>query len=155
MLLDLFQWVEQLSLSIAIRETRWAMPIFLTFHAVGLTLLIGTIVIVGLRLIGLLMPNRPISEIAAEVRRWSFAGLTISVTSGLLLFIPEPLRWYHSASFWTKMSFLCLAILFHFTVFRRVTQASEARPSVYRLCGILALLLWYGVAFGGRALTFE
>jgi hypothetical protein len=154
MLVTLLQWLQDTSLATSIRETRWSMPIFLTFHALGITLLIGTIVIVSLRLLGVVMPNRPLSEIAGQVRRWSIVGLTTMLTSGFLLFIPETIRWYNSRSFWIKMSFLLAATLFHFTVYRRVTT-SERSAFVNRLCGAIALVLWYGVALGGRALTFE
>ena len=155
MLLTLLQWLNDTSLANSIRETRWSMPIFLTFHALGITLLIGTIILVSLRLLGLLMPARPVSEIAMQVRRWSLLGLITMLTSGLLLFIPEPLRWYHSTSFRVKMTLLMTAILFHFTIYRRVTEQTEPRPMVCRLCGAAALLLWYAVAVGGRALTIE
>ena len=155
MLLMLVQWLHATALANTIRETRWAMPIFLTFHALGITFLIGTIVIVSLRLLGLIMPNRPVFEIARQVQRWSIVGLATMVTSGFLLFLPESLRWYHSTSFWIKMTLLFTAILFHFTAYRKVTGDREPRPLASRLCGAAALLLWYAVAVGGRALTIE
>jgi len=47
-----------------------------------LTLLIGTIIIVNLRLLGLTMTDRPVSEIAMQVCRWSSLGLV--TTSAVL-----------------------------------------------------------------------
>ena len=88
-LLELFltflEWLQSTALAKAIIEMRWSMPIFLTFHAAGMTLLIGAI-IVSLRLLGLLMPRRPVPEIAEELWRWSLVGIVIMLTSGLLLF---------------------------------------------------------------------
>ena len=155
MLITLLQWLEHTFLADAIHETRWAMPIFLTFHALGITLLIGTVIVVSLRLLGFIMTNRPVAEVADQVRKWSIVGLGTMLISGMLLFIPEPLRWYHSSSFWMKMSFLSLAMIFHFTIYRRVTRQENPSIALSRLCGVAALLLWYAVAVGGRALTIE
>ena len=155
MFLTFLEWLRSTALAKAIIEMRWSMPIFLTFHAIGMTLLIGTIIIVSLRLLGLLMPRRPVPEIAEELWRWSLLGIAIMLTSGLLLFFPETLRWYHSGAFRVKMAFLFTAILFHFTIYRKITQGNEVSSFTYRLCGVLTLLLWCGVGFGGRALTFE
>ena len=155
MLQMLLERLNDSTLANAIREARWSMPVFLTFHALGITLLIGTIIVVSLRLLGFTMTTRRVSEISNQVRQWSLAGLLTMLISGALLFIPEPLRWYHSRSFWVKMTFLFLAILFHFTFYRKVTQQHEPNARVSRLCGAIALLLWYAVAIGGRALTIE
>ena len=155
MLLNLLHWLHDTPLSEAIRQTRWSMPVFLVFHALGMTLLIGTIIIVSLRLLGVMMRKRPIQEIETQLKNWSLAGMAMMLVSGLLLFMPEPLRWYGSSSFWIKMTFLFLALLFHFTVYRWVTRTNDVHPLIARISGGLALLLWYGVAVGGRALTFE
>ena len=155
MLVTLLQWLEHTFIADAIHETRWAMPIFLTFHALGITLLIGTVIVVSLRLLGFIMTNRPVAEVADQVRKWSIVGLGTMLISGMLLFIPEPLRWYHSSSFWIKMSLLALAVIFHFTFYRSVTRQENPPRGISRLCGAAALLLWYAVALGGRALTIE
>lgn len=76
------------------------------------------------------------------------------LTTGLILFLPESVRWYGSAPFRVKMSFLLLAIVFHFTLFRKVTQGDETKSSLRRGTGALALILWFAVGWGGRAITF-
>ena len=149
-----FEWLEGSALAVAIRQTTWVMPMFNTIHALGMTLLIGSIIFVSMRLLGVSMASRPVWEIAGEARRWTIAGLVTMLTTGSLLFIPESLRWYGSVPFRVKMSCLLLAIVFHFTFFRKVTSRKEGGPAIYRVTGALALILWFAVGWGGRAITF-
>jgi hypothetical protein len=152
MLLQLFQRCEQSSMAGIIRST-WLAPVFEVFHLLGLTVLVGAIVLMSLRLLGLVMTSRPVSEIAGELWGWSVLGLLVQLASGFVLFTSESTRWYSSGPFWAKMTFLFLAILFHFTIYRKVTRRDDLAPTVYRLTGALALTLWFGVGVGGRALT--
>jgi len=149
-----FEWLEGSALAVAIRQTTWLMPLFNTIHALGMTLLIGSILFVSLRLLGVSMAQRPVWQIAGEARRWTIAGLLTMVTTGLLLFIPESLRWYGSGPFRVKMTCLLVAVVFHFTLFRKVTSGDKADPTLCRITGTLALILWFGVGWGGRAITF-
>lgn len=100
------------------------------------------------------MANRPVSLITREIWPWTTAGLGIMLITGLLLFLPESVRWYGSIPFGVKMSFLLLATVFHFTLFRKVTQGDETSSSLRKGTGVLALVLWFAVGWGGRAITF-
>lgn len=63
---------------------------------------------------------------------------------------------YSNLAFRLKMTFLILAILFTFTLYRKVTFSEEARISPLRLklVGLLSIVLWSGVALGGRAIGY-
>jgi hypothetical protein len=102
---------------------------------------------------GVAMTSRPVPEVAGELWNWTLFGLTLQMGSGLMLFMSEAVRWYHSGPFLAKMTFLFLAILFHFTIYRRVTRRNDLRPAAYRLTGALALSLWFSVGLAGRAIT--
>jgi hypothetical protein len=54
------------------------------------------------------------------------------------------------------MVLLAIALLFNFTLFRKVTKAEEGRysPLMNRVTGLLALLLWLSVGAAGRAIAF-
>lgn len=152
MLLQLFQWFEQSPMAAIVRSS-WLASLVEVLHLLGLTVLVGAIVLMSLRLLGLVMTSRPVSEIAGELWGWTVVGLIAQLTSGVLLFTSESVRWYSSGPFWVKMTFLFLAILFHFTIYRKVTRRDDLAPLVYRLTGALALTLWFAVGIGGRALT--
>jgi hypothetical protein len=152
MVLQFFQWCEKSPIAAA-AQSSWLAPLIEVFHLLGLTMLIGAIGLVSLRLLGLVMTRQPVSEVAADLWGWSAFGLVLQLASGMVLFTSESVRWYYSVPFWTKMTLLCLAILFHFTIYRNVTRRDDLQPLQYRLTGAVALALWFGVGVGGRALT--
>ena len=153
-MLPFFEALEKTRVATAIQGTTWFMPLANTIHALGMTLLLGSIIVISLRLIGVVMATRPVSVIAREIWPWTIIGLSIMLTTGLILFLPESVRWYGSIPFRVKMSFLLLAIVFHFTIFRKVTQGDGTSSSLRRATGALALMLWFAVGCGGRAITF-
>jgi hypothetical protein len=152
MVLRFFQWCQESSVA-TIAGSSWLAPLVEVIHLLGLTILVGAIVLVSLRLLGLLMTNRPVSEIAGDLWPWTVLGLIMQLASGAVLFASESVRWYWSDAFWVKMTFLLLAILFHFTIYHWVTRRDDLTPLAYRLTGAVALTLWFGVGVGGRALT--
>jgi putative flippase GtrA len=55
------------------------------------------------------------------------------------------------------MSSLSLAMIFSFTVRRKVTFADEAhvRPIWHKVVALVSLALWFGVGAGGRWIGFS
>lgn len=153
MLLPLFEWCERSSITAAIAQSRWLVSLVEVLHLIGLTVLVGAIVVVSLRLLGVAMTRRRVSEVAGELWGWTVFGLITQLTSGLALFSTQSVRWYYSGPFWVKMTLVFLAIVFHFTIYRKVTRRDDLGPLPYRLTAALALTLWFGIGVGGRALT--
>jgi hypothetical protein len=100
---------------------------------------------------------RKISMPAITDQLWRLAvgGLLLSITTGILVFIPDPVRYAANTAFKTKLVILVMAILFHFTIFRKVVRAN-APPAPRRAALIAAasLTLWFCVGWAGRAIAF-
>lgn len=124
-----------------------------TLHQLGMVLFVGAIVVVSLRLLGAVMPQRPVSEVTRQVRWGTMIGLGTMFITGPLVFVPESVRWYTNGPFRVKMTVLLLALVFHFTVFRRVTQRDQSGPLMRVCTAVLALVLWFGVGWMGRLIT--
>ena len=94
--------------------------------------------------------------LARQVKPWATAALTILLVSGVCIFLPTPGKYLGSNPFRLKMALLCLAILFHFAVLRRMVRSEpDARPRYANLivAGI-SLTLWFSVGWAGRAIAF-
>ena len=153
-MLPFFEALEKTRVATATQGTTWFMPLANTIHALGMTLLLVSIIVLSLRLIGVVMATRPVSLIAREIWPWTIIGLRIMLTTGLILFLPESVRWFGSVPFRVKMRFLLLAIVFHFTLFRKVTQRDETSSSLRKGTGVLTLVRWVAVGWGRRPITF-
>ncbi len=153
--LSLFTWIESWGISVAIRDSSWLFPAVEAVHLLGLALIGGAVLIVDLRLMGLALRDHPLASLAHEAERWGIVSLVIALPTGFLLFASEAVKCYEHAAFWFKMGSLVLALLFMFTVRRRVTRAGQAKALTQRLVGLTSLLLWTGVGVGGRWIGFS
>ena len=157
MLLPFFQWCESLWIGQFVVGSNWLFPVIESVHLLGLALLGGAIFLVDLRLLGLGLKDRAVSELARDARPWMIAGLFAMVVTGLPLFLSEPIKCYYSTAFWIKMTTLPIALTFAFTVRSRVALAEPVRSSARRqqLVGALSMALWFTVAAAGRWIGFS
>lgn len=156
MLLPLFQWIQDTSIGLAIRESVWMFPIIEAFHLLGLALIGGAVLLVDMRLAGLALRRQPSSQLARDTEPWLIGSLAVMLTSGFLLFSSEALKCYYNPAFWLKMMFLVLAVIFTFTIRRRVAAAGEAKmkPLWMKVVALVSVTLWSGVGLMGRGIGF-
>jgi hypothetical protein len=157
MLLPYFQALEAGPIGEAIRQSTWLFPFIEAFHLVGLAVIGGAVLLVDFRLLGVGLSKQPVAQLSAGAEPWLLGSLTLMFASGIPLFLSEAIKCYYSFAFWTKMTALALAILFTFTVRRRVTLADEARvgPFWMRSVAVTSILLWATVGWGGRWIGFS
>ena len=155
--LSAFQWLESTGVGRTIRESTWLFPAIEGVHLLAFAVIGGAIVLVDLRLFGIGLRRVPIDVVAREAEPWLLGSLTVMTVSGTLLFLSEAVKCYYSPPFWVKMSSLVLAVLFTFTVRRRVTLISDAaaNPMRDRAVALASIALWGGVAWGGRWIGFS
>jgi hypothetical protein len=156
-LLPFFQWCYQTPIGEGIRNSTWMFPVIEAFHLLGLGLTEGAVLLVDLRLLGAGLSKQPVALLSAGAEPWLLGSLTLMFSSGIPLFLSEAIKCYYSLPFWVKMTSLFLALLFTFTVRRRVTRAVAIsdRPLPGRITALISLGLWFGVAWGGRWIGFS
>jgi hypothetical protein len=71
----------------------------------------------------------------------------------------EPIRLYHSPSFWVKMVFLALvglhALAFRPAVYRDPAKLDSEITGQARLAAALSMILWAGLIVCGRLIAFD
>ena len=150
-----FEWCDALAIANAIRNSRFIFPIVESIHILALAVLLGTVILFGLRLLGAGLKQRPVDEVYRSLSGMrNYALLTMLVT-GFLLFCSEAMKCYESPPFWAKMSSLIAAVLFQYTVVRRSAKKAPARGSIQAIAtATLSLFLWFSVGLAGRAIGF-
>ncbi|MGD0134265.1 MAG: DUF6644 family protein [Bryobacteraceae bacterium] len=149
-----FKWLQHTFLGETIRHSAALIATLEIVHLIGLALLIGTILMVDFSLLGLGIGGQPVGRVARELNRFTMTGLAIMLVSGPLILMSEAERCYKTPAFWVKMALLTIALVFHFTVHRRVTLAEPpaARPDSRLVAGV-SLALWLGVALAGKGIA--
>jgi len=151
-----FTWCESSSLGEAIRDSRWLFPAIESVHLLGLAAIGGAVLVVNLRMLGFGIARQPVAQLWRDTWPWMVGSLTVMLTSGVLLFTSEATKLYYHDAFWVKMISLLLAILFTFTVMRRVALADPAvRPLWSGVAAVVSLLLWSSVGVCGRWIGFS
>jgi hypothetical protein len=155
--LSFFTWCENSALGEAIRASRWLFPAIESLHLLGLALMGGAVLLVNLSLLGLAIGRKPAAQLWQDTRPWLVGSLAVNIATGLLLFTSESIKLYYHEAFWVKMASLLLAILFQFTVLRRVALSDPARvgPLRSKVAALTSILLWSLVGAGGRWIGFS
>ena len=147
-LFPFFEWCDSSWLGVTIRNSQFLFPIIEMFHLFALTILLGTTIILSLRLFGVMFPNQQFPELASNLNRWNLWSLAVMLVTGSLLFLSEAVKCYGNDSFRAKMVFLVAALLFRFTLYPKLTQ------NWGKLAGGVSLALWFSVGLAGRAIGF-
>ena len=150
-----FKWVDGTWVSKTINDSKWLFPAIEGIHIVALALLVGAVIVLNLRILGIGIRHRPVPELAKELAPWTFCSLIVILVSGVLLFASEATRSYHSAPFRIKIALLVTAIVFHYTISRRIVRRDGADHSMLaKTAAVFAIALWVSVGFAGRAIGF-
>lgn len=157
---NLLQWLHDTQLSTTMRESIWAEPLVETIHVLTLTLFLGFAVLLDLRLLGVCMRRRKVSEVLAQLNPFLFVGFAIMVVSGLLLFTGDPPAFWGTIFFKVKMIFLIVAglnvLIFNATIGRKVAEWDLAAktPQAAKVAAIVSIVLWVAIVAAGRAIAY-
>jgi hypothetical protein len=154
-LLPFFKWCDATAVGQAIRESRFLFPIIESLHLLALTVLLGSVLVLNLRLLGAGLRSQPMRLTARSLAPLTSWSLLVMLITGSLLFCSEALKCYDSPPFLVKMAALFLAIVFHWTVFRPTVNSPVERGRPRRIAtSVVSMSLWFGVAVAGRAIGF-
>jgi hypothetical protein len=129
----------------------------MTFHLLGLTTLLGSMIIQSLRLFGVLLTDEPSARLArSSLQPWSSIGMILTFGSGFLIFTGGAVNYFEGDIFRIKMQLLMLAIAIHFTLFQKMMRAGAGTYSgaTNRITGGVSLALRFSVGVAGRAIGF-
>ncbi len=156
-MLSFFQWCYATPVGETIRDSTWLFPVIEAFHLLGLALTAGAVLVVDMRLLGVGLTRQPVGRLWSAVQPWLIGSIALMFATGSLLFLSEAIKCFYSIPFWIKMASLLLVLLFTFTLLRRATQSdvTAKQPHYGRLLAIVSLVLWFGVAWGGRWIGFS
>jgi hypothetical protein len=155
-LLPFFEWCERAELIVAMRSSLWLFPVIESLHLIGLALIGGALLVVDLRLLGFGLRRQPVAILARDAERWLIGSLLVMLPTGFLLFMSTAVKCYYLPVFWVKMAALFLALVFTFSIRRRVAMAVETgvNPVWPRVVGGASISLWSTVAIAGRFVGF-
>jgi hypothetical protein len=155
-----FQWLHDTSVAETTRANPLLFPWVESLHVLAITLVVGSIAVVDLRLLGLASRSRPITVLVRDILPLTWIAFAIAVLTGVTLFTSNAVQYAHNGPMRLKMLLLVIAginmLVFHFVTYRSVGAWDEAprTPLPVRLAGATSLLLWIGIVAFGRWIGF-
>jgi len=155
---ELLAAIDASALSVHLRHSIWLYPVVSAAHILGIALLVGAIVPMDARLIGL-WPSLPVALFARTILPFATGGCILAIGTGTLLFIVQPADYAALPAFWTKIGLVLAgvanALVLRRTVaWRRVIAETTGTTQALRLSGSLSLAIWLTTLFLGRLLGF-
>jgi hypothetical protein len=154
------QSLQDTAVATAIREQALLFPWIECVHVLALTLVIGSIAIVDLRLIGLTSRDRSVAQTTALALPVTWSAFVVAATTGALLLSSNATVYAYNPYFQAKMVLIALAGInmgaYHLVLGKRAgdwhTPALTPWPA--RIVGGLSLCLWIAIAACGRWIGF-
>jgi hypothetical protein len=145
--------------SVFLRESTWAYPILEIAHIIGIALVFGSILAYDLRILGR-HRSLPLDTLGRHLLPWVWTGFILNATSGLLLFVSNPVEFAANPALQYKLALIGLAGL-NAAYFQWRTapgihswNAGTAAPAAARLSAFLSIALWLSVIAAGRLMAY-
>ena len=154
----IFKTIEESGLSSWIRDSPsfFAFRFILSFHALGMGLLVGASVVIDLRLLGV-AKDLPVAPLKG-LYRIIWIGFWIQVASGSLLLIAYPTKAFTNPDFYLKLTLIGLAVAVMQKLNKRVFNDPSLSDADMMLKGralaTWSLVLWTGAVTAGRLLAY-
>jgi hypothetical protein len=137
-----------------ISNTPWTWITAETLHFIGLTLLLGVLTLILLKVLGYI-PSVTYDALD-RLLPWAILGYGLNTFTGMAFFAAAPYQYIHNVAFYYKLAFLLAAGLITLLYTFDSSWAHEAEKASGRskLLAGAALFLWVGVMFWGSMLPF-
>ena len=157
---DFIAFLENTALAVDIRENDLLFPLIESVHVVAICLVVGTIVAVDLRLLGLASVDRSVIRVTRGILPLTWFAFAFAVASGGLLFMSNASKYLGNTCFVVKICLIGAAGL-NMAVFHFGSGKDQARweneallPWRARVAGGVSILLWVAVVGCGRWIGF-
>lgn len=153
----IFLALQESALGHAMRSSPALYPAVEILHILGFVVLVGSILALDLRLLGLgrAIPIPPMAQLLLPVSRCSFL---LAISMGFLLFSADAAHVVRNPAFQTKLLLIAAALvniaIAHAGPWRRVALWDADAPAGAKVTALVSLLLWLSVICAGRLIAY-
>jgi hypothetical protein len=138
-----------------VRDTPWAWVAAETLHFIGLSLIVGILLLIDMRMLGFM---KQVSFAALDrLLPWAMLGFAMNVFTGMLFYAAAYGQYQSNPAFYWKLIFVVLAgaNTLYFTFDRAwAMEPGRDAPLLSKAAAACAMFLWVGVMYWGSMLPF-
>jgi hypothetical protein len=139
----------------------WAIPAIQSVHIVGIALVMGSVLMIDLRILGWAWTDQTLRQTTSRFGPWLTGSLWLLLVTGLLMVVGEPVRELVSFSFWLKMALVAIGAAVALAFQRALRRAGPQwegtlahRPSI-KVMAVVTFFVWVAVIFLGRLIAYD
>ena len=143
-----------------LQNVQWVVPLSQSIHIVALSVLFASAMLVNVRLLGVNLRGRSVSQLAGSLVPWMWRALAVAFVTGALQTLTEPVRQFITPIFWFKMLLIVMLALLTLWFSRTlranaaVWDAPQSRPGVGKVFAVVSTLGWLTVIAFGRFIGY-
>ena len=137
-------------------------PIIQTIHILGVAAIMGSIVLISARGMGLGLRSQALDEMVERLFPWLWLAMASNIFSGAFFVLARPYRYADNPIFIVKISMIFLAFpLAH--VLRYLIRSEsyvgkqaieKQKPTGIRVISFLSIILWLSITVSGRWIAY-
>lgn len=156
------EWLSTTFLSVFIQNhNAWVIPTIQSIHIVGIGVVLGSVLMMSLRILGWAGMDQTLRQTANRFGPWLTGALLLMLVTGILMVIGEPVRELITISFWVKMFLVAvatvIAAMFQSRLRKHEQEWEETlvhRKSIQWVT-ILTFLIWACIIVLGRLIAYD
>ena len=135
--LHICRWLQDNAFIALINGTAWTAAILEIVHYFSLFILVGSMVIVDLRVLGLVGRRLQATQLADWLLPWIWISLAFNFLSGFLMFAGSAPSYYNNDVFYDKMAVVLLAVAADIFVLKKISKWDQllVTPSMGEIIG--------------------
>jgi len=142
-----------------VAQSTWAFPTLESLHVMAFVTVLGSLLVVDLRMLGLGWKDVKLTTLSHETLKITWIAFICALITGLLLFVSKASSYVINPYFKLKLISMAIAgvnmVVFQFITWKTVKEWDLGKvPMAAKVAGTLSLLLWICVVFFGRAIGF-
>jgi hypothetical protein len=153
-------WLAATPLSKTLSDQLWVVPMSQSIHILAVSAVFASALMINLRLLGVGVSGRSISQLSQTLLPWMWRGLVVLLLTGIVQTLAEPVRQFVTPAFWAKMTLIiivtAMTALFARAVRRnaRLWDAGSSRPPQAKIFAVVSTLIWLAIIVCGRFIAY-
>ena len=153
--MNIWEILDNTALATAVRESLWVYPTIITFHTVGLAFLVGILVMIDLRLLGV-AKETPVQPLQKYIPI-AMTAFFINLTTGLMLFIADAVRFASNWMFLWKIGLITTGVIIALRINSVIFAdgfPSDNIPQRQKMLALISIIVWMAAMTAGRMTAY-
>ena len=153
---EFYAWCESTAIGQWLQTSTYPFPVIEAVHLLAITLLLGPLFTINLRVLGYGLKGRSLPEVVQSLRPWVWAGYIATFATGIPLYMSEAFKLSGIAVWMPKMAVMVAALLAQLllSVFMLKGGRVEQAGGFAKVLAVLSMMGFLAVGYLARWIAF-